>query len=193
MLIDRNCKHCGKQFRTQSCWIKRGNGKHRLFCSRQCAHLFREQPIEDRFWGFVDKSGDCWLWTGARFDSGYGSFSIKRKGCRAHRVSWELSFGPIPDGKLVLHRCDNPPCVNPSHLFLGTGADNSADMVQKNRHLYGERNHNAKLTEAFVLEIRRDYASGATTFRDLAKHYGVHESIVADAVQGKTWKHVILP
>jgi len=93
----------------------------------------RTPPIE-RFWAKVDKTGDCWEWTGARFHHGYGLFyesaSVRT---RAHRFAYETLAGPIPPGVLVLHRCDNPPCVRPEHLFLGTQADNVADMIAKGR------------------------------------------------------------
>ena len=99
---------------------------------------------EERFWSKVDKSGDCWVWTAAvvgsrnpKFDhvGGYGVFGIGRKVYRAHRVSWEMAHGPIPDGMLVCHSCDNRGCVRPSHLFLGDQADNVRDMDSKGRRV----------------------------------------------------------
>lgn len=88
-----------------------------------------------RFWRKVDKSGECWIWTGARAPPpwDYGKFRLDGRAVDAHRVSWEFSYGPIPDGLWVLHRCDVPGCVRPEHLFLGTAQDNSRDMMRKGR------------------------------------------------------------
>jgi hypothetical protein len=95
----------------------------------------RQEPIEDRFWQFVNKTDTCWLWTGSR-SRGYGLIGAGASGKTksAHRVSYELANGPIPAGMWVLHKCDNPPCVNPAHLFLGDRADNMRDAFRKGRH-----------------------------------------------------------
>lgn len=107
----------------------------------------RVKSLADRFWAKVDKRGpdECWLWTGCRKKAfGYGKIGEGRMGQRtllAHRVSWEITNGSIPDGAMVLHRCDNPPCVNPRHLFLGDQLDNMRDMVSKGRQRYQGRAH----------------------------------------------------
>lgn len=95
----------------------------------------RVRSIGDRFWSMVDKGDDCWVWTGSVNKKGYGQIATKR-GCRplqAHRLSFEMHFGQVPDGLMVLHRCDNPPCVRPEHLFTGTAKENTEDMIRKGR------------------------------------------------------------
>jgi len=129
----RNCPKCNKElFYTSKYYVTR-TIKQQNFC-KSCAHVNHPKkkiPIEERFWRYVLKSvgNGCWIWTGA-LRQGYGQISNKV----AHRVSWEIHNGPIPQGFFVCHHCDNPPCVNPYHLFLGNAQDNTSDMIIKGRH-----------------------------------------------------------
>lgn len=145
------------------------------------------------FWVKVQKRGWCWLWTGHVLTDGYGQFSVGRDGrthhWRAHRLSYELLRGPIPDGLQVLHRCDTPLCVNPEHLRLGTHQDNMRDMEFKSRQARGERIASSRLTAERVREMRRARAEGAT-YRQLANRFNVTMGTVANTLARRTWKHV---
>jgi hypothetical protein len=154
-----------------------------------------------RFWEKVERSDGCWNWTSWRNQSGYGLFTIGRSPCRAHRYSWELHFGPIPDGMCVLHRCDNRLCVRPDHLFLGTRRENAADMKAKGRQAQGERLRDrrvirgedctwSKLSAAQVLAIRSRYESGSDTLATLSDEYGISYNHVYAIVRRTTWKHL---
>ena len=149
------------------------------------------RPLAHRFWEKVRVSTGCWLWGASRDTKGYGSIGLFGRGtlARASRVAWLLSNGPIPAGQHVLHSCDNPPCVNPDHLFLGTNLDNAADMLAKGReaHLSGERNGRARLTRGQVAEIRHARAVGAG-YRALAEQYGVSEGTIWWILSGRHWQ-----
>lgn len=136
------------------------------------------------------KSEGCWNWLRALNKKGYGRYGLGRR-IRAHRASWIIYRGPIPDGLCVLHTCDNPRCVNPSHLFLGTDQDNSDDKVKKGRQsrLKGERNGNSKLSDDDVVEIRKRRGENEST-RSLAKEFGVSQTLISFVINGKRWDHV---
>ena len=148
-----------------------------------------------RFLSWVEKfDTGCWLWKGYLSKDGYGRFRFygrNGKKVQAHRASWILNFGPIPEGMFVCHKCDNRKCVNPEHLFLGTPQDNMNDMVAKGRSgdTRGEKSGLTHLTDADVLSIRARYPQG-TKLIDLAREYGVAKSTVSYIVNGHTWKHV---
>lgn len=152
-------------------------------------------PTKDvvRFWKYVQKGPGCWPWVGGRFPFGHGSFWLKGKNVKASRVAWVLKHGPIPAGQNVLHKCDNPPCCNPDHLFLGTLADNNADAKAKGRTRGGappgEGNGKSKLRTADVLEIRRAHAAGEARSA-IARRLGVSHSAVGGVLSGRTWRHV---
>lgn len=147
------------------------------------------RPLEERFWEKVQQGDGCWEWKAAR---AYGYGRIGAGGTygpalMAHRVSWEIHYGAIPEGMNVLHHCDNPACVNPEHLFLGTHADNVADKVRKGRGADRERHGMARLTEAHVLEIRAAVSDGQL-LRIVAKRYGISESQVSMIARGLRWR-----
>lgn len=146
--------------------------------------------LEDRFWAGCIKSEDaeCWRWNGNRQRHGYGLMNYRHKDYLAHRVSYMIHFGPIPTGMVVCHKCDNPECTNPNHLFLGTPADNIADMVKKGRQSK-DRMRGAKVTVADVLEIRRLYAKG-TPPKQLATMFGLSRSGIASIVKRRSWKDI---
>jgi len=144
---------------------------------------------QDRFWAKVDKSGNCWEWTASLYKDGYGCFGINGGIARAHRISYKWHFGEIPEGLSVCHTCDNPKCVNPKHLFLGTHQENVADMVKKKRQRFGTQCWNAKLNPTAVREIRKKVKSG-TAYPELANKYNVTVHQIWAVVHRKTWRHV---
>jgi hypothetical protein len=148
--------------------------------------------LEERFWPRVNKDtlNGCWIWLGASAPSGHGRIGNHNKVYQTHRVSWELEYGSIPAGLCVLHKCDNPRCVNPEHLFLGTQIENLKDMDQKKRRRVGVgiRNANAKLNNESVMEIREKYSSGSFTKTALSEKYGVSQSTIRQVVERKTWR-----
>jgi hypothetical protein len=153
---------------------------------------------EERFWAKVRKSSGCWEWTGSTFKRGYGQLKVRcsdglRVHLPAHRLSWELHFGPVPDGMFVCHHCDNPPCTNPEHLFLGTHGDNMADMYRKGRGrkrgLPGELSPAARLTAADVAEMRRHFQIGlGRGSAGAAEAYGICQPHAYRILSGKKWK-----
>lgn len=149
----------------------------------------------ERFWAKVDTSAGpegCWPWTAARRREGYGHFAGGPGLSYAHRFSYWLATGQHPGDLLVRHTCDNPPCVNPAHLELGTIADNMADRHNRGRDARGERINHAKLTDADVLSIRHRFEQGES-HSDLAAAFGVSRSNVCRIVNGRTWSHVGAP
>lgn len=147
----------------------------------------RRGPLPERFWAKVDTSGECWEWQAFRDPNDYGRFEKRL----ASRVAYELTNGAIAQGLHVLHSCDNPPCCNPAHLFLGTHADNMHDMAVKGRtHFHGGNSQNrAKVTEGQVREIRVRYVRGAP-IKALAREYGLMPHQFRRIATGGSWRHV---
>jgi len=141
-----------------------------------------------QFWSKVDKSQECWIWLADRNTShGHGRIKLKTgpgqyRKFLAHRISWELAHGPIPEGLIILHKCDNPPCVNPDHLFLGTLRDNALDMHAKGRHRIYQSKLNLK-TARLIRILRR----GGASYADLCAQFNVSKSTIGSVLAGKSW------
>lgn len=180
------CAECGIKFIALT--------RSRKFCSMKCSGIGvsrsrKRTPfiLTEYFWARVKKTDTCWLWTGSIQVNGYGMAATggpKRQS--AHRLSWELHYGPLPDGAFVCHHCDNRACVRPDHLFLGTAKDNVHDMIAKDRHSRGERRSRHKLNDDIVRFIRRSRVTNAA----LAVRYGVSPSVISRIRSRKNWKHV---
>lgn len=190
------CLVCGRKKRTYPNRVRIGKSK---YCSRACYDASGQQrrknythlSLEELFWPKVQKGtteDDCWGWVGNTSPRGYGLVAakwIRAAAIRANRVSWMIHFGEIPDGLFVCHSCDNPPCTNPKHLFLGTAADNSADRLRKGRR--GNMSH--KLDPDYIPVIRRWLADGDAQ-RKVALCFGVTQATVRRVGNGQGWKHV---
>lgn len=148
----------------------------------------RFKTDSERFWEKVDRSGECWEWTAYRDKDGYGTFKLNNYQHQAHRAALILSGITLPDDVVVCHSCDNPSCVKPDHLFVGSQSDNSEDMVKKGRSLVGEKHPRSKLTEDDVRCIRR--CRGQITGRRLAEIFGVHVGRIYNIHAGREWGHV---
>ncbi len=138
----------------------------------------------------TDTETGCWNWTAAKTTAGYGQIRFEGRLNYAHRASFEIHREPIPIGMFVCHRCDNRACINPAHLFLGTGAENIADMVAKGRNvvLRGIHQNGAKLTESDVMAIR---SADGVTQQKLASQFGVSQSLIWCIRSGRNWTHLI--
>lgn len=147
---------------------------------------------EKRFYSYVEliPFSECWWWTGNLSRQGYGSFYVNKKTLGAHRYSYTLNKGPIDEGLFVCHSCDNPMCVNPDHLWLGTPLDNARDAMTKGRICMGERAPKAKLTGEIVKRMRDMHYIDGVKQNVLAEMFGVSNPVAHYAITGKTWKHI---
>lgn len=150
------------------------------------------KSLSERFFSFVEKRDNgCWIWMGAKQSKGYGLFTRNYKSHLAHRISWEFTYGFVPEGLVICHRCDTPSCVNPEHLFLGDNKDNALDKMKKGRHVqaYG----NTKLRLEDVLEIRKLWMSGTLSQLELADRFGVKHSCIGRIINTDKWRGNNLP
>lgn len=180
----RVCPVCGTEFRAYP-------SDPQKFCSISCGLRGRWLGVtaESFFWQQVEKTESCWLWRGPVHYSGYGVFLFDHRRYQAHRFSWQLAHGEIPDGLHVLHHCDVRACCRPDHLWLGTDLDNMRDRDEKGRGAShrGEKNGRAKLTDDQAREIR---AARGVKGTDLARKYGVSPTRIARIRNGKEWRHL---
>lgn len=171
------CKTCSAIFDPRK--------KTAKFCSKPCYWKSLEKPntSEERFWAFVEKTKSCWIWTGAKKSREYGSFwvSDEQRTMGAHRFSYILHYGAIPDKKVIRHNCDNPACVNPKHLICGTQQENLNDMAKRKRR-------NLKLSDIAIKHIRQN--SNKLTKTYLANKFNVHRSTITDVINFKIYKFV---
>ena len=152
---------------------------------------YNQEILKDKLLSRTDTQhpSGCWIWNGPKNPKGYGQIGMRPGALLTHRISYHLFKGPIPEGMMICHSCDNPSCVNPNHLFAGTAKDNASDMVKKGRHNYGEKSPAALLSEDAVLSIRKRWASRLTITK-LAKEYGLTVPAITSAIYGKSWKHI---
>lgn len=181
----RNCEVCGKPA------ASRKHAFYGVYFERRCVDCRREGKgkltPESRFWAKAVRSEGCWGWNGHKDSGGYALIGIRTsRNAQASRFSWELHNGPIPPGMYVCHKCDNPECTNPEHLFLGSHADNMADMKAKRRATYGEKSGRAVLTEAAVIEIR----NGPGSNKEKAERFGVSTHTIQAVRSRKIWTHI---
>jgi len=166
------CRECKQPFTTTA--------RQHIFCSDLCSFMSKCER---------DPTGGCWNWTAGLRTGGYGQMRFCGKSLGAHKASYLLFKGRVPVGLVVCHKCDNPKCVNPSHLFLGSPQDNSSDMVDKGRSTKGESHGNAKLSDvevAGILALR----SGGESLTKIAEKYQVSKKTILNISQGKSWSHI---
>ena len=193
--VPRICEQCSRSFSVPPSVVRVGGGR---FCSRPCDFAWKAQRPRPRpegvilasFWSRVDTSGECWEWQRGKLKQGYGRFKANGIEYKAHRFSYERSYGPIPPGMLVCHHCDNPPCVRPDHLFLGDAQANIDDKISKGRQPLGERIGVSRLTESQVRMIRQIRETEGLTHSQIAERFGVKCGCIGAVLRGETWKHV---
>ena len=189
MLWECQCE-CGEKAVVRSSRLSDGSTKS---CGCLAAELAaarcssRAVGFSDRLWK-NEKTG-CIEWQGSRDKNGYGTLRAGRKDYKAHRAAFERTHGPIPKGMMVCHTCDNPPCCNVDHMFLGSASDNAQDCVSKSRHVHGSKSANAKISDHIVRQIKARLKSGESQAA-IARTFGIDQTTVSRVKRQKSWKHV---
>ena len=164
---------CGKKLSTMG-WCR----MHYIRWYRHGDPMMNLNTSPDTFWDKVDKSGDCWIWTGGKTPYGYGN-TVKNGVRQAHRISYTLTYGEIPDGLFICHKCDNPPCVNPDHLFLGTHADNMADSARKGRAHKLHKNDVERILDILRCGVKQ---------QPIADYFMVDRRTISKVKNNKYWR-----
>jgi len=187
--VEKVCEYCGKLFNVSHKKVRQGDGR---FCSMSCrAHIAPLKSWKRRFFARIQKPPElnaCWIWVGTFTHYGYGSLSVNGHIKLAHRLSYEIHVGPIPEGLFVCHRCptgEDKRCVNPDHLYVGKAQDNVNDKVRENHQAHIPK----KLTADDVQEIRLLYRTGSSQ-RRIAELFSVSHRTIGAIIHGKTWKHI---
>lgn len=193
--IDRICIQCQKSFKI---WPSDLNYIKAIYCSNRCQHEWQNQPhrVLEKFLSLIEINieTECWEWQGVKNELSYGIFCTNKLKIRAHRYAWELFRQPIPSGLFLCHHCDNPACINPDHMFVGTQADNVKDMEKKGRRRNkpqpGEKNYFAKLNEEQVRTIF--FYKGHMSAKEMATLFHITTAAIWFIWSGRTWKHLNL-
>mgnify|MGYP001566972206 CR=1 FL=1 len=183
------CFRCGRPTRTYPSLLKKTNV--RRFCGKQCQYVGLSRPFADRVWEKVaqGEADSCWPWTGALFSNGYGHMADGRRSLLAHRVVYELTYGPINDDLVVSHRCDQKFCCNPAHLETKPQRGNLEDAVERGLIAVGAYASGAKLSEPEAIEARDLYLAGLSQEK-IAQRFGVSAGAIQGLVEGKTWVYL---
>lgn len=187
--IRKCCAFCGNYFLAKPHKVKIGRAK---YCSNPCKNNSRKKPLSERFWEHVVKSDGCWEWNGGKAVHGYGSIHDDNgHQLRSNQASWILHHGPIPEGLWILHKCDNPPCVRPDHLYLGTHQDNMRDLILRGKGkgaaMVGSKNVHAKLREKDIPMIYKLNELGIS-YTAIGRMFRVKRNAIKSIIIGKSWK-----